>query len=131
MLDWLLFADPSVARLAAAVESRRVRWIATAEMRGELAEVLRRGLAEARGVDEQPALAAFDALATLLAAPVSIPLSMRLACTDPDDQKFLDLAHFSGARWLLSRDRAILKLARRAARCGLTISTPERWLPSE
>jgi predicted nucleic acid-binding protein len=131
VLDWLLFADPSVARLAMAVESRQLRWIATAEMRDELAEVLRRGLADARGVDARPVLAAFDAFAAMLTEPQPVPRAARLICTDPDDQKFLDLAQTSGARWLLSRDRAVLKLARRAAGGGLTISTPEHWLPPE
>jgi predicted nucleic acid-binding protein len=50
----------------------------------------------------------------------------RLRCTDPDDQKFIDAAIVS-AQWLISRDRAVLKLARRAAALGLRIVTPERW----
>ncbi len=40
---------------------------------------------------------------------------------------FLDLAHAAGARWLLSRDRAVLRLARRAAALGLVIAKPEDW----
>jgi predicted nucleic acid-binding protein len=52
---------------------------------------------------------------------------MGLQCSDRDDQKFLALAHAEGARWLLSRDRAVLKLARRAKHFGILISVPERW----
>jgi hypothetical protein len=42
---------------------------------------------------------------------------------------FIDLALSQGARWLLSRDRALLKLARKAAVSGLLIQTPEAWRP--
>ena len=51
----------------------------------------------------------------------------RLRCTDADDQKFIDLALGYGARWLLSRDRAVLKLARRAQPLGLAVMTPDAW----
>jgi len=127
VLDWLLFVDPSAAPIVAAIESRRVRWIATAAMREELAEVLRRGLAASRGVDPRAVLAAWDEHAKLLPAPLGQPGASALQCTDADDQKFLDLARAEDARWLLSRDRAVLRLARRAAALGIGISVPERW----
>ena len=50
-----------------------------------------------------------------------------LRCTDPDDQKFIDLALQTGASALLSRDRAVLKLARRAAVHGLPIESMAAW----
>ena len=40
-------------------------------------------------------------------------------CADPDDQKFLQLALASGARWLVSRDGDVLALGRRTRRDGL------------
>ena len=40
-------------------------------------------------------------------------------CTDPDDQKFLDLALHAHAKWLVSRDKALLRLARKARPLGL------------
>jgi len=53
-----------------------------------------------------------------------------MRCNDPDDQKFVDLALAYGARWLLSRDRAVLKLAKRCRTLGLQVLTPEQWLDS-
>jgi predicted nucleic acid-binding protein len=51
-----------------------------------------------------------------------------LRCSDPDDQKFLDLALRADARWLLSRDDHLLALARRARREGLfEILAPQEW----
>jgi len=49
-------------------------------------------------------------------------------CADPDDQKFLQLAADGAARWLLSRDDAVLALARRTQRDGLfEILAPGPW----
>lgn len=127
VLDWLLFSDGSSTPFAAAITHRRVCWVATQAMRGELAGVLRRGLATSRQADPAVVLAAWDAHVQVVAEPARLPGSVALHCNDPDDQKFLDLAHASGARWLLSRDRAVLRLARRAATMGLTIAVPERW----
>lgn len=125
VLDWLLFGEPAVSALAAAVTAGSVRWLATAAMRDELAHVLDHGLAESRQADSAGLLAAWDARAVIVAAAPP----HRLACTDPDDQKFLDLAFAASARWLVSRDRALLRLGRQAAALGLTIVAPDRWQP--
>lgn len=125
VLDWLLFNDGSVTALAAAVQAGSVRWLATGAMRDELAHVLGRGLRAARNADAAALLASWDAHALMQPDPPS----QRLRCTDADDQKFIDLAMACGARWLVSRDRALLRLARRAAPLGLAIVTPARWRP--
>lgn len=39
-------------------------------------------------------------------------------CEDPDDQKFLELAWHARASHLITRDKALLKLARRIAHSG-------------
>jgi len=121
VLDWLLFGEPSVAALALAVTSGRVCWVATARMRDELAHVLGRGFATSRQVDASAVLGTWDTHAVIHPEPPT----QRLQCTDPDDQKFIDLAIGTGARWLVSRDRAVLKLARRAASAGVAIVKPE------
>jgi uncharacterized protein len=125
VLDWLLFSEPSVAELAAAVMHGRVRWLATAAMRDEMAHVLGRGLAAAHGADPAGLAAAWDRHCT--EHPPAPPVAAHLRCTDTDDQKFIDLALAVGARWLISHDRAVLKLRRRAAQHGLTIAPPDQW----
>jgi predicted nucleic acid-binding protein len=127
VLDWLLFNDPRSAPVAAAIVRRQVRWIALRAMRDELAAVLQRGLAVARGADASAVLAAWDTHAQPCDAPAQCAGPIRLRCSDPDDQMFLDLAHAAGARWLLSRDRAVLRLKRRAASLGFVIAKPEDW----
>lgn len=123
VLDWLLFAEPAVADWAAAIVARRLRWAATTSMRDELEHVLRRGLATDRGQAPDPILQAWDTHATLQPAPPG----QSLRVSDPDDQKFVDLAVACGARWLVSRDQALLKLARRAAAGGLAIVAPRAF----
>jgi len=44
--------------------------------------------------------------------------------------KFIDLALAHKARWLLSRDRAVLKLGRRTRPLGLEVLTPDAWIAS-
>lgn len=51
-------------------------------------------------------------------------------CRDPDDQKLLDLAVSAKAHALITRDKALLVLARRASSAGtaaLRILTPENF----
>ena len=126
VLDWLLFNDPRAASLAHAITSGRCRWLATLPMRDELADVLNRGIAAKAARAADSALRMFDAHASICEpAPKTTLSAMR--CTDPDDQPFIDLALYAGARALLSRDRAVLRLARSAARFELQIVVPERW----
>jgi predicted nucleic acid-binding protein len=125
VLDWFVFGEPSVAALAVAVTGGRVRWLATAAMRDEMAHVLGRGLAAARGADLALVAAAWDRHCTQ--HPPAPPAAAHMRCTDTDDQKFIDLALASCARWLISRDRALLKLRRRAAKHGLIIAPPDQW----
>ena len=126
VLDWLLFADPRVAPLAAAVTSGRVRWIASAAMRAELDRVLKRGIASRPGHATDTVVRAFDRWAADV-EPASAPTPRSLRCSDEDDQMFVDLALQARASALISRDRAVLRLARAAKSLGLAIVVPERW----
>jgi predicted nucleic acid-binding protein len=67
-------------------------------------------------VDKTAALASVARLSTLVDATLLEDERPLPKCKDRDDQKFLELAHASGAHWLVSKDRAVLKLARRVAR---------------
>lgn len=123
LLDWLVFADPSVAALTTAVRSGALRWVATEAMLDELRHVLGRPPLQARRpADLEDAIASCCHLVT---APADA--HRRLLCTDPDDQKFIDLALHRGSPWLISRDRAVLKLARRALAQGVRVCPPAMW----
>jgi predicted nucleic acid-binding protein len=70
-------------------------------------------------------VATFDHNASMCLTPAISPPYLR--CTDSDDQVFIDLALAEGARWLLTHDRALLKLARRAAVLGVLVQKPRAW----
>ena len=133
-LDWLAFEDPRLAPLAAAHASGTISILACARARAELIDVLaretltlqvraartRRGLSDhLPGVIVQR----FDSLATVLDCAPRCTLS----CADPDDQHLIDLAVQHRVQWLLTRDRAVLALSRKArAHYGVEIAPPER-----
>lgn len=127
VLDWLYFGDPRCAALAEAVTAGRVRWIASAAMRDEIERVLARDSLGSRWPDGAAAVRdGWQRWATMVdAEPPPSPAALR--CTDADDQKFIDLAVTVRAAALLSADRAVLRLARRASTWGVAITTVERW----
>ena len=131
VLDWLVFRNPECATLAGAVVAGELHWVATQAMRDELAHVLARGHLDAWAPDRASLWAHWDRHCTELPEPARTGSPGRLRCSDPDDQKFIDLAVASGARWLLSRDRAVLKLARRLREHGIDTLPPGRWAMPE
>jgi len=127
VLDWLLFRNPDCAALHTALTDGTARWIATAAMRDELAHVLGRGRLDAWRPDLPTLWAAWDRHCSIVATPLVTAAPARPRCGDPDDQKFIDLAVAAPARWLVSRDRAVLKLARRLQSMGIQVTVPGRW----
>lgn len=125
-LDWLVFRDPGISPLATAIQAGQLRWLACAAMRQELAQMLTHPRLACWQADAAASLAVFDALALMLPPPCAA-LDTRLRCTDPDDQVFIDLALGAGAQWLITHDRALLKLGRRAAGRGLQVLRPAAW----
>lgn len=126
VMDWLVFDDARVQPLAAALASGTLRWLVAPAMRDEIRHVLGRGVAARYAPDLALIEARFDAHSEDVEAAEPSP---RLVCRDPDDQKFIDLALARGARWLVSRDKALLALAKRAKLRGLLIVKPEAWSP--
>ena len=131
VLDWLVFRNPEFASLDAALRGGGVRWIATAAMREELTHVLGRGHLDAWEPDPSAIGAMWERLCNLQPEPATAHQPPRLRCSDPDDQQFIDLARTAGARWLVSRDRAVLKLARRLREHGVLVIRPGDWRPLE
>jgi predicted nucleic acid-binding protein len=128
VLDWLVFRHPSCAGLSEHLAAGRLCWIVSTNFRDELDHVLGRGVARSHSPDLPMIWSTWDRLGKVVEPVEVLGPATRIRCTDSDDQKFIDLALGHGARWLLSRDRAVLKLARRTRPLGLEILTPEAWL---
>jgi predicted nucleic acid-binding protein len=128
VLDWLLFGNPQCAALQQALTTEALRWVATAEMRDELTHVLASGRLDRWRPDLPRLWSQWDKYCVEVPAPPPTSAATRLRCTDVDDQKFVDLAVACRARWLLSRDRAVLRLRRRLLEHGVAVATPDEWV---
>ena len=125
VLDWLVFRDPAARVLAREIEADRITWLASPAMRREFDRVLPREALARWQPDAAAAAAAWARHARLEPAE---PPAGALQCRDPDDQFFIDLALHRRCTWLLTRDRALLELARRAMPWGVLVLTPQAWL---
>ncbi len=126
VLDAWVFHDPCMAAVLQSLSRGDTRMMASPSMRDELAHTLKRASLQRWSPDETSVLAQFDARATLCPEPAQ-PAVPGLWCTDNDDQVFLDLALAQRARWLLTKDRALLRLARKARVWGVAIVQPGQW----
>jgi predicted nucleic acid-binding protein len=120
LLDFWVFEDARAAALRGALEHGRVRALRSAACVDEFSEVLARPKLRVDGAARCEILRRWHTLST----PVEQVFAAPYACSDPHDQKFLDLAHTAGAHWLVTKDKALLKLARRARAAGLRIVEP-------
>jgi len=128
-LDLLVFRDPACLPLHDALQRGVVHAMTRTDCRDEWLRVLHYPGLPVDDASRPALVAAFDAwthLAPALPTGAAAPSLPR--CADPDDQKFLELAWETGARWLLSKDKALLKLASRAQRvCRFAILQPQAW----
>ena len=128
-LDLFVFHDPRWAMLEQALESGAARAMTRSDCRAEWMAVLAYPQFKLDALAQAACTARFDALIVCREKPETAPPRPFLPhCSDGDDQKFLELAFDEKADALISKDKALLKLARRNAKCGLfPILSPEAW----
>jgi uncharacterized protein len=129
-LDLFVFDDPRCERLLDALRAGEVVAITDEACRDEWMRVLRYPELRLDETMREAATARFDTtmkhLSRLPSEEADLPPIPR--CRDPDDQKFLELALRTRARWLLTRDDHLLALAKRTKRDGLfAILSPTEW----
>jgi uncharacterized protein len=115
-IDILVFDDPHTRPILAALERGTLRALIDARCLAELTRVLDYPQFVRMEIDKTAALATVARLSTLVVATLAEDERPLPKCRDRDDQKFIELAHASRADWLVSKDRAVLKLAKRVAR---------------
>lgn len=131
-IDLLVFQDPHVQPIRAALESGAIAALIRADCREELRRVLAYPQFARFAVDIDTALDTVDGLTARIEPPSPAEFdAIRLPrCRDTDDQKFIELAHFAQAACLVSKDRAVLKLRGRLRRSsGVEVLAPPAFAP--
>jgi len=124
-IDILVFDDPVSRPIVSALESGRLCALIDARCLAELSYVLDYPQFARHAIDKAHALARVAKLSQPLAWAEQEGQPALPKCKDRDDQKFLELAQAASADWLVSKDRALLKLSRRTARdFGFRIGVP-------
>lgn len=125
-LDLFVFKDPRWAALLTALETGAVEAVTRADCRDEYNIVLHYKHLPLDDDSRPLAAARFDQLIRVVAPAES---GVRLpVCTDRDDQKFLEVARDAQAAVLITKDKALLKLAKRLMKAGMfKVVVPEKW----
>jgi len=114
-LDWLVFADPVVIPIREAVAGARAAVYIDEPCEAELERVLAYDLGK-HSIDaatQASCLAVCRQTALRIEGSAAQALLSLPTCRDPDDQKFLEAALSARADYLVTKDQALLELARR------------------
>lgn len=123
-IDIMVFDDPLARPIRAALVARQLDAVISPSCREELRRVLGYPQFARFAVDIDAALAWVDTVTRML-DPVAGNAPRLPRCSDADDQKFLELAQAATAHYLVSKDKAVLKLRRRMAQvAGVTVLKP-------
>lgn len=128
-LDLWVFFDPACAALLRDLQDGRVHAVTRADCRAEWLAVLHYPQLPIDEAMRPGLVAAYDNLLHRLPqGPLAADATGLPRCRDPDDQKFLELAAQAGARWLLSKDKALLRLDGKLRRAGrFRVLHPQSW----
>ena len=127
-LDWLVFNDPAVIPLKSARSDGLIRIAINSAGLEELGRVL--AYPEFK-LDAATRSALFTQVRNCTYRADTVLISPLPRCADPNDQKFLELARDAQADWLITKDKALLRLAKKQfSAVAFRIGTPEQWLAS-
>jgi uncharacterized protein len=120
VIDWLVFDDAYLASFREHVRARSIQVITHAPALQELQRVLGYPGLKLSAERQAAVLEQYKAHVSFFDTCVELPEGFP-RCRDPDDDPFIQLAWRAGADALVSRDKAVLKVARRARKFGLQI----------
>ena len=121
LLDLFVFHDVKALHLKAALLDKKVTSYANQQTLDEFADVIARPLFALDAATQSSILTQWQSIA-LMMNDAQIQKSPWL-CQDPDDQVFLDLAYSLRPCILLSKDLELLKIAPRAAKEDILITS--------
>lgn len=114
VLDLFVWDNPAAEPLRALIRQGELRCLSDPDCLAELARVLSYPKLALDEAARQSIHADYAALCTVVAnQPPTHASPILPRCSDRDDQKFLALAFRARADYLLTRDKALLKMAKR------------------
>lgn len=130
VLDWLVFSDANMAELRLALADGRVQIITHEPAVDELRRVLAYPQCKLQPPDQQEVLQRYQSQASIAVLPEGFAVTNLLlptgfpSCRDRDDEPFIALAYHVRADALVTKDKEILRLRKRAAKFGVSIMNP-------
>lgn len=128
-LDLFVFRDPRWSLLLQGLEHGGIKALTRQDCRDEWLAVLKYPHLPVADDQHAQLTASFDRCIECVSPPekkLLLPV-----CSDRDDQKFLEIARDADVEVLITKDKALLKLARKTRNAGLyRIETPEKFLLS-
>jgi len=127
-LDFFVFHDPRYLCILEWLKEGKIHGLTSSACRDEWLAVLNYPHLPINDEQRPIAITEFDATIKIkddfIYSAIRLPL-----CSDKDDQKFLETALGLRVDYLVSKDKALLKLARRLSKLELfKIVTPEQFL---
>lgn len=130
VLDCLVFKDPWTRELLDALETRHVEALVHPLTLDELRRVLAYPQCRLDTAQQTEAMDCYLGMTTSVLMPEGFSRENLLLptgfprCRDRDDELFLALAYHTRADGLVSKDRAVLKLRKKARKFGVAILAP-------
>jgi putative PIN family toxin of toxin-antitoxin system len=125
-LDLFVFRDPRWQSINSGLNDRTLQAITRADCREEWLAVLHYPHLPVTEDARAAIVTTFDEHIVVEEWPqknIKLPV-----CSDKDDQKFLEIARDADAKILVTKDKALLKLARKTQQLNLfIIETPEKF----
>ena len=129
-LDLFVFHDPRWGDLLRGLQTGALKAVTNNGCREEWLAVLQYTHLPVNDDNRPSIVDAFDKLIER-ANPMALSAIKLPDCTDPDDQQFMELARDIKATHLITKDKALLKCAKRVANAGMfQILKPEAFLKS-
>lgn len=126
-LDLFVFKDPRWQKILDELNSHNLTAITRQDCRDEWLAVLHYQHLPVNDDNRAQIVSSFDELICVEENPtkeIKLPV-----CSDKDDQKFLETCRDAGAQVLVTKDKALLKLARKIQNLNLfNIETPEKFV---
>lgn len=126
-LDLFVFKDPRWALILSGLKDGSIKAITREDCRNEWLAVLHYSHLPVNAENRDQIIQTFDASISCVERPEKpLPLPR---CTDKDDQKFLEIARDGEVKTLITKDKALLKLAKKVHKAGYyTIESPEKFI---